>query len=82
MNGTFGVDGFDPLRHGFDFWFSNFSIEGMELAIHIADADFVQIDQRDGAKTGASQRFNRPGTHATNADDADMRLTKTLQTLD
>ena len=45
----------------------------MRLAVGVADRDVVMVDQRDSADARAHAGFGRPGTHAPDADDAEMR---------
>jgi len=51
----------------------------VQLAIDIAEANIVQIDQGDVAESTARQRFRRPGTDSAEADDADAALKQPLQ---
>jgi hypothetical protein len=45
----------------------------MNLSVHITQANFIQINQREGADPRARERFDHPGTHTTEPDHTDMR---------
>ena len=54
------VDGECALGHGFGFLAADLAIHGVELAIHVGDADFVQIDECDVADAGSGEGFHGP----------------------
>jgi hypothetical protein len=81
VNFALRVDRLNSGSHHFDLGFAEFSVQGMELAVHIAHANIIQIHQRDFPNTGTRQGFDRPGTHTTNPDDANMRGTKPLKSI-
>ena len=64
----------NAFGHHFDLGFSKRAGQGVKLAVGVADADIVQVHERDPAHAGTRQRLDRPRTHAADADDADVRL--------
>ena len=40
-----GIDGVDAVGHGGGFEASNLAVHGVELAVDIAEANFIEIDQ-------------------------------------
>ena len=66
-----GMDRQRALRHRVGFLASDLPVHRVELAVHVGDADFIQIDQREMADAGACQRFHRPRPHSTHADHGD-----------
>jgi hypothetical protein len=53
----------------------------VQLAVDIAEANVVQIDQGDVAQRATRQRFRRPGTDPAEADHAAAALEQTLQSV-
>lgn len=79
------MDGFDDtvrvdcsaaLSHGVDFRIADGPVEGMDLAVNIAFANIVEVDESELADSGAGKGFHNPRPYATDPDDADMRLAK------
>jgi hypothetical protein len=60
MGAAIGIDCFHAGRHHFHFWFAQFAIQGMKLTIHVADADVVQINQRQLTDARSGQCFYGP----------------------
>jgi hypothetical protein len=54
----------------------------MQLAVGIADADVVEVKQRNLAHAAAGHGFRRPGTDATDADDRHMGRAQALKAFD
>ncbi len=76
---TLGIDAADAFGHDFDFDSANIRVERMKLTIHIADADLVEIDEREVADARACERFDSPRSHAANTDHANMGGTQTRE---
>ena len=76
---TFGVDAEDALAQDIDLGLANGVVEGMDLAVGIADVDVVVIDQRDPPDSAACTSLGRPGTDAADTDDAEMRACELWQ---
>ncbi len=72
MTGTLWVDGGDALRHDPDLFFPDGITEGMQLAVDVAQADLVMVDEGQGADATAGQGLHRPGPDPADADDADV----------
>src|SRR5262245_24556263 len=81
MHVAIRINGPRPLRHYFDLRFAYFSIQCVQLAVHIADANFVQIDESEFADAAPRERLRRPRANSTDADHAYMRAAQTLQTI-
>ena len=54
----------------------------MQLTIGVADADVVQVEQRNLAHAATGHGFRRPGTDATDADNRHMRRAQARQAFD
>src|SRR4051795_27219 len=80
MDLAIGVYGLCPLGHHFNFWFPKFSIQSVELAIHVADTNIIKIDECQRADARASQRFDCPRTHPTQTDNADVCVPDSVRT--
>ena len=78
---AFRVDRQDTLRHHLGFRLPDMLAQRVDLAVGIGNADIIHVDQSDGADAGARQRLSRPGTHAADADHADVRLREHRQRL-
>jgi hypothetical protein len=50
------------------------AVQGVELPIDVADANVIQIDQRQATNAGTSQRLDGPRTNSAQANDTDMGL--------
>ncbi len=81
MHGTTGVDAAQPLGHHLDLGLADGAVERMQLTVGVADADIVQIEQRDFAHPGAGNRFRRPGADAAHTHDGHVRITQALHAL-
>ena len=73
------IDAADSLGHDFDFGAAYVCRDCMKLTINIADADVVEINERETTHATARERFDRPRADAANPNDADMRRTQTRQ---
>jgi hypothetical protein len=73
------VDGFYTRGQDIDFWLSELAFDGMKLAIDVADTNIVQIDQRETAEAGASERFDSPRADAAKTDHGHVGVTKPIQ---
>ena len=78
FDGAVGIDGVDAVGHGGGFEASDLAVHGMELSVHIAEANFIEIDQSQVAHSRAGECFDCPRTHAANADNGYARLRKPL----
>jgi hypothetical protein len=70
----------DASGHDFDLGPAEFAVEGVRLAVHVADADVIEVNQRQGADARAGERFDGPRTNAADSDHADVCPTQPLQT--
>ena len=73
------VDLQDTFCHHLDLGHSQRPGQGMQLTIDIGLGNVVEINKRDFTNGRACQCLCRPGTHATDADNADMRLPECFQ---
>jgi hypothetical protein len=78
VNVAFRVYSLHPGFHHLDLGFADFEGECRELAIDVADANFIQIDQGQSADSSAGQSFDGPGTDTTNTEDANVRAAQTV----
>jgi hypothetical protein len=76
---AFGIDGADALGHDLHLRAANGFGEGVELAVDVGDADFVQIHQSDRADARAGQGFGGPSADPANANHRDMRRAQPRQ---
>ena len=67
------VDGANPMFHNLHFWFSQFGGQRMDLSVDVADADVIQVNEREFANAGPGQRLNRPRANAAESNHAYMR---------
>src|SRR5690606_25580409 len=74
-----GVDGAGAIRHGFCLLAADLAVHGVELAVHVRDADFIQIHQREVADARAREGFDGPRADAADADDGDARVEEAIQ---
>ena len=79
VEAALGVDGTNARGHGADFGLANRAVHGVKLAIDVADAHFVEIDQGKLTDAAAGQGLNSPRTDATDAHDANMGLAQALE---
>lgn len=68
----FRVDEAEPLGDCFHFEAADVSIERRKLAVHIRNADLVQIDQGEFSDSTPCECFRGPRPHATNPDHRDV----------
>ncbi|MNR00305.1 hypothetical protein D3C85_1160740 [compost metagenome] len=54
----------------------------MQLTVDVADADVIQVEQRNLAHPTASHGFRRPGTDTTDTNDRHMGSPQSLQPFD
>lgn len=55
-----GVDRSGALGHGIGFLSADLAIHRVELAIHIRDADFIEVDECQVADARSRECFDRP----------------------
>jgi len=80
-NSAIGVDGSRAPRHRFGLGLANRTIERMDLAVHVAHANIVEVNERERAHAGAGQSFDGPRTHAADTHNADVRSLEPFQSL-
>jgi hypothetical protein len=73
------VDGEETLPQGIDLGAADGGIQGMDLAVGVADIDIIVVDQRDQPDAGARAGLGCPGTDAADADNAEMRARERWQ---
>jgi hypothetical protein len=61
MHDALGIDGRDSPRQRFHLRLAQLAVQRVKLAIDVADAHVVQIDQAQPANAGTGQRFDSPG---------------------
>jgi len=79
MDVAIGIYRLHAASHHINFWFPKFRIQRVKLAIGITDANVVEIDEGDLADAGAGERFDGPGTDATQADDTNVGMADSFQ---
>ena len=67
-----GVDALDALGHDGCFWFSDSFRKGVNLAVHIGQAEVVEVHEGELANARTGQGFRCPGSDATDADDGEV----------
>ena len=77
-NAAGGVDLQDAFVQGGYFGLAEIAGQRMQLAVYIRLCHIVQINQGQRADAGTRQSLDRPRTHATHADHADMRGSKAV----
>ena len=80
LHPAFRINPADTFRHHIHFQLTNITIQGMNLAVGIGNADIVHINQGNRADAGTRQRFGGPGTHPADTHHAHLRIVQTLQT--
>jgi len=73
------VYGENPAGKHFDFGSAQFAIEGVDLAIDVADANIVHIDESQLADARAGERLYRPGANSAETYDADVCTAQSSQ---
>ncbi len=73
-----GMDGADPVREHLRLETSHRPVEREQLAVHIAEADLVEVDEGQAADPGTGEGFDHPRSDAPETDHADMGGLKTL----
>jgi hypothetical protein len=81
MNAAFRIDCQRATRHHLNFRFAILPRERVKLPIRIADANIVEIYKGQFANAGTNQRFDGPGSHTTDPDDANVRASQAFQAL-
>ena len=74
---SLGVDETQPVGHNLHLGFADRAIHGMELPIHVGEADIVEIDDSQPADAGATEGL---GSKAANSAQTENRHTGRLQT--
>ena len=82
VHGAVRVDPAQALGHHFDLGLADGAVQRMQLTVGIADADVIQVKQRNLAHAAARHGFRRPGTYATDADDRHMGRAQALKAFD
>ncbi|MNC37627.1 hypothetical protein D3C75_861970 [compost metagenome] len=73
------VDRPQTLGHDLSLGTPDIPFHGMQLAVGVADADVIEVEQRDFADTTTRHGFSRPRADTANADDRHMGLAQALQ---
>ncbi|MOA56600.1 hypothetical protein D3C78_1806100 [compost metagenome] len=73
------VDRPQALGHDLGLGPTDIALLGMQLAVGVADADVIEVEQGDFADTATGHSLCRPGADTTNADDCHMGLAQALQ---
>ncbi|MCY1420398.1 hypothetical protein D9M71_360150 [compost metagenome] len=81
MHRTPRVDRPQALGHDLDLGPPHLPFQRMGLAVGVADADIVQVEQGNLAHAAACQGFGYPRAHPANTDHSHMGLAQTLQPL-
>jgi len=79
MDVALGINRFHAASHYVDFWFPEFAVQCVELAVGIADANVVEVDECQLTDAGTGESFDGPGTDAAKADGADVGLRDSFQ---
>ncbi len=79
MDGGGGVDDANTVGEGFGFGLSDGGVEGVDLAVDVGDADFVEVHEGEAAEAGAGEGFDAPGTDAAEADDAHVGVAQACE---
>ena len=79
MKRTVRVYGENPAGKHFDFGSAQLAIEGVDLAIDVADANIVHIDESQLADARAGERLYRPGANSAETYDADVGIAQSSQ---
>jgi hypothetical protein len=77
---TIRIDGAHAFGHDFDLGLPKRAGERVKLAVGVADADIVEINQRELSDAGTSERLDAPRTHAADADDAHVGQSQSFRT--
>ena len=72
MQGAIRVDEGDARGHDFHLGLAKFPGHGVKLAVDVADADIVEVHERERANAAAGERFDRPRADTADADHTDM----------
>ncbi|MNV91530.1 hypothetical protein D3C71_1860330 [compost metagenome] len=75
------VDRPQALGHDLDLGSPDLPFEGMRLAVGVAHADIVQIEQGDLAHAAARQGLRRPRADPADTDDRHVGLTQPQQAI-
>jgi len=81
VHGNLRVDRPQALGHHFDLGPPDLAFQRMGLAVGIADADIVQVEQGDFANATARQGLGRPRADPADADHCHMGIAQALQAL-
>ncbi len=72
MHRAVRVDAAQALGHDFDLGLAHGAVQGVQLAVAVADTDIVQVKQRNLAYPATGDGFRRPRPYAADADDRHM----------
>ena len=81
MHHTIGINGPHAPRHDFHLGLAQLAIQRVKLPVDVADADVIQINQRQRPDARPGQRLDRPRAHPAQADHANMRAPDTVKPL-
>jgi len=73
------IDRTDALGHRRRFLSPDLAVHRVELAVHVGDADFIEINHTDTADPGTRQPFHRPRSHPADSDNHHPCRHKALQ---
>ncbi|MNS90234.1 hypothetical protein D3C72_1242730 [compost metagenome] len=73
------VDRPQAFSHDLGLGPTDIALLGMQLAVGVADANVIEVEQGDFADTATGHSLCRPGADTTNADDCHMGLAQALQ---
>ncbi|MNN03674.1 hypothetical protein D3C81_1163730 [compost metagenome] len=82
MHRAVRVDPAQALGHHFDLGFADGAVQRVQLAVGVADANIVEVEQRNLAHAATSHGFRRPRTNATDADDRHMGRAQAFKPFD
>src|ERR1035441_6547504 len=72
MHNAVGINGSPAERQDLDIRLAELAVQRMELAVDVADANVIQIDESQLANAGPRQGFDRPGANPAEANNAYM----------
>ncbi|MCY1426693.1 hypothetical protein D9M71_425190 [compost metagenome] len=82
MHRAVRVDPAQTLGHHLDLGLAHRAVQRVQLAVGVADADVIEVEQRNFANATTGHGFRRPGTDATDAHDRHMGRFQTLKAFD
>ncbi|MNS84851.1 hypothetical protein D3C72_1186900 [compost metagenome] len=82
MHRAVRVDPAQALGHHLDLGFADGAVQRVQLAVGVADANVIKVEQRNLADATTGHGFRRPGTDATDADNRHMGRAQALHAFD